>query len=165
MKGSVIKSSQHYKVLGWAHRLLTGTAAFPTQCMPKVRGKVDWCPQLLSLDLKKGNGSPKISGDLYKCLKSRSHTTKLPHPQRILEGGADGTLIVTISHTNLLRSLFLEKSVPPLDHLQRKRVKLSSTFTCDIILNNLEIKGKKEEGRNGGREGRRRKGDVYPVQG
>lgn len=107
MKGSVIKSSQHYKVLGWAHRLLTGTAAFPTQCMPIVRCKVDGCPQLLSLGLKKGNDSPTISEDFSKCLKSRSHTTELPHPQRILEGGGDRTLIITISHnTNLLRSLF-----------------------------------------------------------
>lgn len=49
--------------------------------------KVDGCPQQLSLDLKKGKDSPKIYGDFYKCLKSRSHITKLSHPQRILEGG------------------------------------------------------------------------------
>lgn len=159
MKGSVIKSSQHYKVLGWAHRLLPGTAAFPTQCMPKVRGKVDWCPQLLSLDLKKGNGSPKISGDLYKCLKSRSHTTKLPHPQRILEGGADGTLIVTISHTNLLWSLFFREKCstprPPLKETSKTLFHLYLWYYFKQFRNQRK-EGRRKEWWEGGQEEERR---------
>lgn len=89
--------------------------AFPTQCMPTLRCKVDGCQQLLSLGLKKGNDSPKVSRDFYKCLKSRSHTTELSHPQRILEGGGDRTLITTISYnTNLLQFLFFgEKCSTP----------------------------------------------------
>lgn len=62
--------------------------------------------------------------------------------QRILEGGADGILIITISRTtNLLRSLFLEKSLLPLNHSQRKPVNISSTFACGI-LNNEDLGGK-----------------------
>lgn len=136
MKGSLIESSQHYKALCWAHRLLTGTAAFPMQRMPKVRCEVGQCPQLLSLYLKKGINSPKISGDFYKCLKSRFHITKLPDPQRILEGGADRTLIITTSHNTNLRSLFFGEKLSTPRPPPKKISKFSSTFTCDIISNN-----------------------------
>lgn len=38
------------------------------------------CPQPLSQVFKRGDHFPKISGDVYKCLKSRSHITKLLDP-------------------------------------------------------------------------------------
>lgn len=151
---SLTQSLQH-KAQCCAHRLRTGTAAFPRQRVPTARWKVGRCPGLLSLDLENSHDSSKIPGDFQKCLQSRSHITKLPDPQKILEGEVDRTLKTTISPSsnNLLHFLLWKKVFHPSTTSQptpKKIRKISSTFTCNI-LNNQEIKGKKEQ--KGGKEG------------